>query len=85
MTTLELEADKVRLVRAILNIEDVSVMAEVKKYLNNILIPNAKNVKNNSVRTRPVSRDVLNMVVGELPVDMDVEKETDRMWEELAK
>lgn len=85
MTTLELEADKVRLVRAILNIEDVSVMAEVKKYLNNILIPNAKNVKNNSVRTRSVSKDVLNMVVGELPVDMDVEKETDRMWEELAK
>lgn len=85
MTTLELEADKVRLVRAILNIDDVSVMAEVKKYLNNVLNPNAKSTKCNSVRTRPVSKDVLDMVIGELPADMDVEKETDRMWEELAE
>lgn len=53
--------------------------------LNNILNPNAKNAKRTSIRTRPVSKDVLNMVVGELPADMDVEKETDRMWEELAK
>lgn len=85
MTTLELEADKVRLVRAILNIDDVSVMAEVKKYLNTVLNPNAKSAKCNSVRTRPVSKDVLDMVIGELPADMDVEKETDRMWEELAE
>lgn len=85
MTTLELEADKVRLVRAILNIDDVSVMAEVKKYLNTVLNPNAKSTKCNSVRTRPVSKDVLDMVIGELPADMDVEKETDRMWEELAE
>lgn len=34
---------------------------------------------------RQVSREVLDMVVGTLPKGFDVEKETDNMWEELAR
>lgn len=31
---------------------------------------------------RPISKEVLNMVIGTLPRDFDIEKETDLMWEE---
>lgn len=85
MITLELEADKVRLARAILNIDDASVMAEVKKYLSGVLNLNANIAKSKPRRARAISKEVQEMVIGELPVGMDSEKETDKMWEELAK
>ena len=70
MTTLELEADKARLAYAILSIDNASLLAEGKKKPRH---------------TRPISKEVQDMVIGELPADMDIEKESDKMWEDLAK
>lgn len=85
MTTLELEADKARLAHAILSIDNASLLAEVKKKLGGLLNLSSPIIKAKSGHTRPISKEVQDMVIGELPADMDVEKETDRMWEELAK
>lgn len=85
MTTLELEADKARLAHAILSIDNASLLAEVKKKLGGLLNLNSPVAKAKLRYTRPISKEVQDMVIGELPADMDVEKETDRMWEELAK
>lgn len=85
MTSLQLEADKARLAHAILSIDNASLLAEVKKHLSGLLNLNAPAVKSKPRRARAISKEVQEMVVGELPADMDVEKETDKMWEEWAK
>lgn len=85
MTTLELEADKARLAHAILSIDNASLLAEVKKHLSNVLNLNAPAAKKTSIRRRPISKEVQDMVIGELPEGFDAEKETDKMWEEFAK
>jgi hypothetical protein len=36
-------------------------------------------------KARPISREVQDLVIGELPADMDVKNETEKMWEELAQ
>lgn len=85
MTSLQLEADKARLAHAILSIDNASLLAEVKKHLSGLLNLNAPAAKSKPRRARAISKEVQEMVVGELPADMDVEKETDKMWEEWAK
>ena len=85
MTTLELEADKARLAYAILSIDNASLLAEVKKNLGDRLNINGPAVKSKPRHTRPISKEVQDMVIGELPADMDIEKESDKMWEDLAK
>lgn len=85
MTTLELEADKARLAHAILSIDNASVLAEVKKKLGGLLNLNGPATKTRSRQTRPISKEVQDMVIGELPENMDVEKEIDKMWEDMAK
>ena len=85
MTTLELEADKARLAYAILSIDNASLLAEVKKKLGDLLTINGPAVKSKPRDTRPISKEVQDMVIGELPADMDIEKESDKMWEDLAK
>ena len=81
MTTLELEADKARLAYAILSIDNASLLAEVKKKLGDLLTINGPAVKSKPRHTRPISKEVQDMVIG----DMDIEKESDKMWEDLAK
>jgi hypothetical protein len=86
MTTLDLEADKARLAHAILAINNASVLADVKKYLSRKLkLTNTITTQSSSKKARPISREVQDLVIGELPADMDVKKETDKMWEELAQ
>lgn len=46
---------------------------------------NANIAKSKPRRTRAISKEVREMVIGELPVGMNSEIETDKMWEELAK
>ena len=50
-----------------------------------ILTINGPAVKSKPRHTRPISKEVQDMVIGELPADMDIEKESDKMWEDLAK
>lgn len=83
MTALELEAEKARLAHAILSIDNACLLAEVKKYLSHLLNQDTSTETGTSGR-RPVSAEVLDLVIGEIPDDMDTDKETDKMWEELA-
>ena len=76
MTTLELEADKARLAYAILSIDNASLLAEVKKKLGDLLTINGPAVKSKPRHTRPISKEVQDMVIGELPADMDI----GRIW-----
>ena len=46
---------------------------------------NGPAVKSKPRHTRPISKEVQDMVIGELSADMDIEKESDKMWEDLAK
>lgn len=85
MTSLELEADKARLAHAILSIDNASLLAEVKKKLSGLLNLSGSLTRTGTKHSRPISKEVEDMVIGELPEDMDMEKETDRMWEELAR
>ena len=80
MTSLQLEADKARLAHAILSIDNTSLLEEVKKHLNGLLNLNTATTPTTSRRTRKISKEVRDMVLGELPADIDVEKETDKMW-----
>ena len=73
MTTLELEADKARLAYAILSIDNASLLAEVKKKLGDLLTINGPAVKSKPRHTRPISKEVQDMVIGELSADMDIE------------
>lgn len=36
-------------------------------------------------KNKKISPEVLNLVADRLPVEIDIEKETDKMWEEWAK